>query len=96
MISVNRNFGSLVGQLSLKTANNAVETAVERLSSGARVNSAADDSAGFAVDGSGNIQSKSSYDVDFDNGQKIFDMDVVYTHSDSDDIHRQTKYWFDK
>ena len=30
----------------------------------------------------GNIQSKSSYDVDFDNGQKIFDMDVVYTHSD--------------
>lgn len=49
MISVNRNFGSLVGQLSLKTANSAVETAVERLSSGARVNSAADDSAGFAV-----------------------------------------------
>ena len=49
MISVNRNFGSLVGQLNLKAANSAVETAVQRLSSGARVNSAADDSAGFAV-----------------------------------------------
>ena len=49
MISVNRNFGSLVGRLSLLTADNAVETAVKRLSSGARINSAADDSAGMAV-----------------------------------------------
>ena len=48
MISVNRNFGSLVGQQNLLTANNAVETAVQRLSSGARINSAADDSAGAA------------------------------------------------
>ena len=46
---MNRNFGSLVGKLNLKAANSAVETAVQRLSSGARVNSAADDSAGFAV-----------------------------------------------
>lgn len=49
MISVNRNFGSLVGQPSLKTANNAVETAVERLSSGARAHSAADDTFGITV-----------------------------------------------
>ena len=49
MISVNRNFGSLVGRLNLLTADNAVETAVQRLSSGARINSAADDSAGMAV-----------------------------------------------
>ena len=49
MISVNRNFGSLVGQLNLKATTSAVDTAVQRLSSGARVNSAADDSAGFAV-----------------------------------------------
>jgi len=46
---VNRNFGSLVGRLNLLTADNAVETAVQRLSSGARINSAADDSAGMAV-----------------------------------------------
>ena len=49
MISVNRNFGSLVGRLNLLTADKAVETAVQRLSSGARINSAADDSAGMAV-----------------------------------------------
>ena len=49
MISVNRNFGSLVGRLNLLTADNVVETAVQRLSSGARINSAADDSAGMAV-----------------------------------------------
>ena len=48
MISVNRNFGSLAGRQNLLTANNAVETAVQRLSSGARINSAADDSAGAA------------------------------------------------
>ena len=36
----------------------------------------------FEIDNSGNIQSISSYDVDFDNGQTSFDMDVVYTHSD--------------
>ena len=43
---------------------------------------AANDHVYFEVDASGNIQSKSSYDVDFDNGQTSFDMDVVYTHSD--------------
>ena len=37
---MNRNFGSLVGRQNLLTANSAVETAVQRLSSGARVNSA--------------------------------------------------------
>ncbi len=46
---MNRNFGSLVGRLNLLTADKAVETAVQRLSSGARINSAADDSAGMAV-----------------------------------------------
>ena len=49
MISVNRNFGSMFGQLHLQAADNAVETSVQRLSSGARINSAADDSAGMAV-----------------------------------------------
>ena len=49
MISVNRNFGSLVGRFNLMTADNAIQTAVQRLSSGARINSAADDSAGTAV-----------------------------------------------
>lgn len=38
MIFVKRNFGSLVVQLSLKTANSAVETAVKRLSPRAHLN----------------------------------------------------------
>ena len=36
----------------------------------------------FEVDSTGNIQTLSSYEVDFDNGQTSFDVDVVYTHSD--------------
>ena len=36
----------------------------------------------FEVYSVGNIQTVSSYEVDFDNGQTSFDMDVVYTHSD--------------
>ena len=42
----------------------------------------ANDHVNFEIDDSGNIQSISSYDVDFDNGQTSFDMDVVYTSSD--------------
>ena len=42
----------------------------------------ANDYVNFEIDNSGNIQSISSYDVDFDNGQTSFDMDVVYTNSD--------------
>jgi flagellin len=42
----------------------------------------ANDYVNFEVDSTGNIQTLSSYEVDFDNGQTSFDMDVVYTHSD--------------
>ena len=42
----------------------------------------ANDHVNFEIDNSGNIQSIASYDVDFDNGQTSFDMDVVYTNSD--------------
>jgi flagellin-like hook-associated protein FlgL len=42
----------------------------------------ANDRVYFEIDASGNIQNVSSYDVDFDNGQTSFDMDVIYTHSD--------------
>ena len=34
------------------------------------------------VDSTGNINSKSAYNIDYDNGQTSFDMDVTYTHSD--------------
>jgi flagellin-like hook-associated protein FlgL len=41
----------------------------------------ANDHVNFEIDPTGNIQTLSSYEVDFDNGQTSFDMDVVYTHS---------------
>jgi flagellin-like hook-associated protein FlgL len=42
----------------------------------------ANDHSNFTIDDLGNIRSNADYDVDFDNGQRSFDMDVVYTHSD--------------
>jgi flagellin len=49
---------------------------------GTATTNAANDYVNFEIDSSGNIQSKSTYDVDYDNGQTSFDMDVTYTHSD--------------
>ena len=42
----------------------------------------ANDYVNFEIDSSGNIQSKATYNIDYDNGQTSFDMDVTYTHSD--------------
>ncbi len=47
--SVNTNIASLFGQRMLSNANNAQATAMERLSSGLRINSAKDDAAGLAI-----------------------------------------------
>ena len=46
---VNTNIGSLNAQRSLATSSNELATAMERLSSGKKINSAADDAAGFAI-----------------------------------------------
>ena len=51
MTAINTNVGALNARLYTLSANNAQETAMERLSSGKRVNSAADDAAGLAVAG---------------------------------------------
>ena len=51
------------------------------LPSAATTNSA-NDYVNFEIDSSGNIQSKPTYDIDYDKGQTSFDMDVTYTHSD--------------
>jgi flagellin len=48
-IVVNTNVGSLNAQRSLATSSNDLSTAMERLSSGKKINSAADDAAGFAI-----------------------------------------------
>ena len=46
---VNTNVGSLNAQRSLAASGAELKTAMERLSSGKRINSAADDAAGFAI-----------------------------------------------
>jgi flagellin len=51
MTSINTNVGALIARASAVGATNRMERAMERLSSGLRVNSAADDAAGLAVAG---------------------------------------------
>lgn len=49
MSIINTNMSSLVSQKNLNTSRNALGTAMERLSSGMRINSAKDDAAGQAI-----------------------------------------------
>ena len=51
MTVVNTNVGALTAQASMAKNNRDLESAVERLSSGLRINSAADDAAGMAIVG---------------------------------------------
>ena len=51
MTSINTNVGALNARLYAVNATSKQQTAMERLSSGLRVNSAADDAAGLAVAG---------------------------------------------
>ena len=46
---VNTNVGSLNAQRSLAASGAELKTAMERLSSGSKINSASDDAAGFAI-----------------------------------------------
>ena len=48
-LSINTNIASMTAQRSFLDSNKALETAFERLSTGKRVNSAADDAAGLAI-----------------------------------------------
>jgi flagellin len=49
MLSINSNISSLVAQENLTGSGNALSQAITRLSSGKRINSAADDAAGLAI-----------------------------------------------
>ena len=48
-LSVNTNIASLTAQRAMLNSNSALETSYERLSTGKRINSAADDAAGLAI-----------------------------------------------
>ena len=49
MLTLNTNHHALIAQYHLSKANSALGQAIERLSSGKRINSAKDDPAGFAI-----------------------------------------------
>ena len=48
-LSINTNIASMTAQRSFLNSNSALETSFERLSTGKRINSAADDAAGLAI-----------------------------------------------
>jgi flagellin len=48
-LSINTNIASLTAQRAMLNSNSALETSFERLSTGKRINSAADDAAGLAI-----------------------------------------------
>ena len=49
MTSVNTNIAGLTAQYNLKNVNRDMETTMERLSTGKKINSAGDDAAGLAI-----------------------------------------------
>ena len=49
MVAINTNIASLLAQNNSRIVNNELEKAMERLSSGLRINSAGDDAAGLAI-----------------------------------------------
>ena len=49
MLTVNTNISSLNAQRNLMQSQGAMQTAMQRLSSGLRINSAKDDAAGLAI-----------------------------------------------
>ena len=46
---INTNISSLIAQRNLMTNESSLQTSIERLSSGLRINSASDDAAGLAI-----------------------------------------------
>jgi flagellin len=56
---INTNINSLIAQNALKVNNRAMSTAMEQLSTGQRINSAADDAAGLAIGQTMSAQSRS-------------------------------------
>ncbi|NOH30380.1 flagellin [Vibrio mediterranei] len=57
-ISVHTNYANLVTQNTLQSTNNALTKSMERLSTGFRINSAADDAAGLQIANRLNLQSR--------------------------------------
>ncbi|MGC9173570.1 MAG: flagellin, partial [Athalassotoga sp.] len=48
-MQINQNIPALQAWMAVNNTNNALQTTVQRLSTGYRINSAADDAAGYAI-----------------------------------------------
>ena len=49
VLTINTNLSSLMAQLSMKKSTNALNSAIEKMTTGYRINSAGDDAAGYAI-----------------------------------------------
>ena len=80
MLSINTNLSSLIAQSSMKTSTELLNQAVERMTTGFKINHAKDNAANYSI--STNMHSQiSSYDVAADN--VTMGMDLVMTASDA-------------
>ena len=80
MIGINTNLGSLIVQSNLKKSTNALNTAIERMTTGFKINHAKDNAANYSI--STNMSSKiSAYEVAEDNA--LIGLDILNTASSS-------------
>ena len=80
MISINTNLGSLIVQSNLNASTNALNTAIERMTTGFKINGAKDNAANYSI--STSMSTKiSAYEVAEDN--TMTGLDLVVTASDS-------------
>ena len=79
MLSINTNLSSLIAQQSMKTSTDKLNQAIERMTTGAKINHAKDNAANYSI--STNMTTQlSAYDVAADN--VAMGMDMVNTASD--------------
>ena len=80
MLSINTNLSSLIAQNSMKTSTDKLNQAIERMSSGAKINHAKDNAANYSI--ATNMTTKiNAYQVAEDN--VAMGMDLVTTASDT-------------
>ena len=80
MLSINTNLSSLIAQNSMKTSTDLLNQAIERMTTGYKINHASDNAANYSI--STNMSTQlSAYDVASDN--VAMDMDLVTTAMDT-------------
>ena len=83
MINLNTNLGALIVQSNLKTSTNGLNIAIERMTTGFKINHAKDNAAGYSI--ATKLSSElSSYDVALDNAS--MGLDMLTTAQDSLDL----------